>query len=93
MHCQGVVERRGPDSKFVVLMYFLLDVALVWDLEEAPSHALCVVLKGAEALPRPQQRKESIVRLAGVLHYLPIYQCLGVRQFSRSSRSIDCHGM
>lgn len=39
--------------------------------EEAPPQSLCVGLQRAEALSRPQQREQSIVRMAEVLHYLP----------------------
>lgn len=40
--------------------------------EEAPPHSLCVGLQGAEVIPTPQQREESIGQMAEVLHYHPV---------------------
>lgn len=39
--------------------------------KKAPPLFLCICLQGVEALPCPQQREETIVRMAEVLHYLP----------------------
>lgn len=40
-------------------------------LQKETPHLLCVGLQRAEKQPCPQQREESIIRMAEVLHYLP----------------------